>query len=359
MVTIKDIASMANVSRGTVDRVLNNRGGVSAKTEERVRMIAEKLNYSPSLAGKELAAIKKGLKFGFILPTDLSNHSSVSRAVIRKTSELAEYGVTVVPRYVMRENLNDLLCAMDDLREEGISGIALSPMDSELLTRKVQELADAGIPVVTYEYDLPGSSRLACIGCDYYRNGQTIAGIVRLLLRSGGNVGIISGDMSARVHAQRIRGIEDHLQESGRAIHVVEKRVCFEDDISTYTTLKSMLEEHPEIDLVVLNVVSSYGGMRAIKESSKPLRVISTNRISQMEQYLFDGSADAVITHQPWLLADMSLDVLFRCLVWGLKPHFETFYTNDEVIIAENAYSKKLELLAYQNDSHQKRGVLR
>lgn len=42
MVTIKDIASMANVSRGTVDRVLNNRGGVSPRTAERIRLIAER-----------------------------------------------------------------------------------------------------------------------------------------------------------------------------------------------------------------------------------------------------------------------------------------------------------------------------
>ena len=53
MVTIKDIASMANVSRGTVDRVLNNRGGVSPRTAERIRLIAEKMNYTPSITGRE------------------------------------------------------------------------------------------------------------------------------------------------------------------------------------------------------------------------------------------------------------------------------------------------------------------
>ena len=48
MATIKQIAELAGVSRGTVDRVLNNRGSVNANTAARVREIAENLNYKPT-----------------------------------------------------------------------------------------------------------------------------------------------------------------------------------------------------------------------------------------------------------------------------------------------------------------------
>ena len=71
MATIKQIAEMAGVSRGTVDRVLNNRGSVNANTAARVREIAEKLNYKPNKAGLMLAAQKKNLKsvlFYFPIP---------------------------------------------------------------------------------------------------------------------------------------------------------------------------------------------------------------------------------------------------------------------------------------------------
>lgn len=52
MVTIKEIADRAGVSRGTVDRVLNNRGKVNPEKEERVRRIAQELGYKPNVAGK-------------------------------------------------------------------------------------------------------------------------------------------------------------------------------------------------------------------------------------------------------------------------------------------------------------------
>ncbi|MEI3526043.1 MAG: LacI family DNA-binding transcriptional regulator [Eubacteriales bacterium] len=45
MTTIKEIADLAGVSRGTVDRVLNNRGAVNPKTAEKVMKIAQAMNY--------------------------------------------------------------------------------------------------------------------------------------------------------------------------------------------------------------------------------------------------------------------------------------------------------------------------
>ena len=50
MVTIKKIAEIAGVSRGTVDRVLNNREGVNAKTYQMVKEIADRLGYEPNMA---------------------------------------------------------------------------------------------------------------------------------------------------------------------------------------------------------------------------------------------------------------------------------------------------------------------
>lgn len=67
MATIKEIAALAGVSRGTVDRVLNHRGSVNPATAERIEKIARELDYKPNVAGLVLAAQKKKLKLGVIL----------------------------------------------------------------------------------------------------------------------------------------------------------------------------------------------------------------------------------------------------------------------------------------------------
>ena len=58
MVTMKKIAELCGVSRGTVDRALNGRGRVNAETAAMIRKMAKQLGYEPNPAGKALAARK-------------------------------------------------------------------------------------------------------------------------------------------------------------------------------------------------------------------------------------------------------------------------------------------------------------
>ena len=67
MATIKQIAKLANVSIGTVDRVIHNRGECSRKTEERVRKIIRELNYKPNPIASSLS-LRNEIVFGIFMP---------------------------------------------------------------------------------------------------------------------------------------------------------------------------------------------------------------------------------------------------------------------------------------------------
>ena len=55
-ITINDVALAAGVSKGTVDRVLHNRGEVSRKSREKVMRVIEELGYKPNLYASVLAS---------------------------------------------------------------------------------------------------------------------------------------------------------------------------------------------------------------------------------------------------------------------------------------------------------------
>ena len=57
-IRIKDIALKAKVSTGTVDRVLHNRGRVSAKVQEKVLKIIKEMDYEPNLIARALGSKK-------------------------------------------------------------------------------------------------------------------------------------------------------------------------------------------------------------------------------------------------------------------------------------------------------------
>ena len=119
MATIKEIAELAGVSRGTVDRVLNNRGAVSEQTARKVLDIARALQYRPNRAGIVLAAQKRNLKIGVIL-FDNGNpfFDEVLSGVQKKARELEEYNCCVSVSRVGFD-LNAQLSAMEEMAADG------------------------------------------------------------------------------------------------------------------------------------------------------------------------------------------------------------------------------------------------
>ena len=65
--TIKEIAERAGVSRGTVDRALNNRGRIKPEVAERILAIAKELDYhSNRKSRKNTQNPDKHIKIGVI-----------------------------------------------------------------------------------------------------------------------------------------------------------------------------------------------------------------------------------------------------------------------------------------------------
>ena len=197
MATIKEIAELAGVSRGTVDRVLNNRGAVSEQTARKVLDIARALQYRPNRAGIVLAARKRNLKIGVIL-FDNGNpfFDEVLDGVQKKARELEDYNCCVSVRRVGFDP-DAQLAAMEEMAADGASGLILSPCNDPGIRDKINELDARGIPVITTNTDIENSARLAYVGCDFYRSGQTAAGLMHLIGKPPVRAGIITATMAS------------------------------------------------------------------------------------------------------------------------------------------------------------------
>ena len=66
-VTLQQIAEAVGVSRGTVDRALNDRGRIKPEVAEKIKKIAEEMGYQPNRAGRALAMAKQSVRIGVIL----------------------------------------------------------------------------------------------------------------------------------------------------------------------------------------------------------------------------------------------------------------------------------------------------
>ena len=175
-VTSQQIAELAGVSRGTVDRALHNRGRVNPEVAARIHKIAAELGYKPNIIGQALVRTKRDFMLGVILQSAETPTMQISAAGVRQTAAaLRGSGVELDLREISGLDVGKVLEEIDGLVGRGMRGLAIAPSNAPELTERINELAEKGIPVVTLNSDLPASRRLCFIGMDNYRAGQTAA----------------------------------------------------------------------------------------------------------------------------------------------------------------------------------------
>lgn len=338
MATIKEIAELAGVSRGTVDRVLNNRGSVNRETEKKILEIAKQLDYRPNKAGLVLAAQKKKLKLGVIIfSTKNYFFSDVLQGVLEKAKELADYNCTILIREISFD-ISQQLSALDSLVAEGVNGIAITPFNHPSVQKYIDTLFDRGIPVVTLNTDIDGSKRIAYVGSHYRHSGETAAGLMNLLTQGTAKIGIVNGSPDVLCHTERVAGFCETLKAHYPGLTVSDIVHNHDSDEEGYAETMKLLTKHPDLNALFLSAGGSHGVCRAIKESgyAGKLKVIGYDKAPFTQKLIEDGTLCAVICQRPRIQGSMPLDILFTYLTTGEAPEKELQYMDVVIRIKEN-----------------------
>lgn len=338
MATIKEIAAMAGVSRGTVDRVLNHRGSVNPSTAEKIERIAKELDYRPNVAGLVLAAQKRRLKLGVILfSPENPFYIDVLAGVNDKAEELSGYNCSVLVKEISF-GVEEQLAAIDELVAEEVNGIALAPYNDERIRRRINELFDLGIPVVTLNTDIENSRRIAYVGSNYTRSGATAAGLMHLMTHGQIHIGIVTGSSNILCHTERIAGFTETLKPYRDSIHITDIIEVHDDEIESYEKTAKLLTEHPEINALYFAAGGVYGGCRSVKAlgRQKDMCIIAYDMVPTTRELMKKGTIAAVICQQPRHQGSKPLALLFTYLTTGELPEKEQNFVAVDIRIKEN-----------------------
>lgn len=338
MATIKEIAALAGVSRGTVDRVLNDRGAVNPETAEKIRKIAKELDYKPNRAGLVLAAQKKRLKLGVILfSTGNPFFQDVLAGIDEKAEELANYNCTVITKQISF-GVEAQLQTIDELLAEEVNGIAMTPYNDARIRNRINALYEQGIPVVTLNTDIENSRRIAYVGSNYTRSGATAAGLLQLMTSGTVNVGIVTGSSNILCHTERIVGFLKTLEPFSDRIRVVDTVEIHDDEVESYEKTTTLLSKHPEINALFFAAGGVYGGCRSVEALGKKeaIRIIAFDLVPTTRQMLENGTIAATICQQPKIQGSNPLSLLFAYLTTGENPEKEYNYVAVDIRIKEN-----------------------
>lgn len=325
MITIKEIGKLAGVSRGTVDRVLNNRPGVNPETYRRVKEIAEEYGYEPGIQGQMLAARKKKLKIGFIVcdsPVDLFFHD-VLQSARKKAEELKAYGVRVeiYPIKMLSENyLNDFLKRVE---EDELDGIALIPLQMKAMVSFIKRMEEKEVPLVFYNLDMENVGRLSYVGCNYYNAGKVAAGLIALTIQGKGKVAIATSFHKETLSFQnRLDGFLDELNTNYPDIEVVnrEENYIFQKD--DYSCILNIIRNNKDIKAIYIVNPGDYSLCDEIAQLDRnhSIKIITNDLLKERAGLLEQGIISAVIGQQPEIQGFMPLQILYEYLTLGVVP---------------------------------------
>lgn len=146
MVTINDVAKAAGVSKGTVDRVIHNRGEVSAKSREKVLRVIEELGYKPNMYASMLATHRK-ITICCIIPEygEGDFWELAAKGIHEAGESVSGYGVVLEIVTYDQYDMNSFSQACLDALEKGPDGVVIAPIFHAETMAFTQEMSRRGI----------------------------------------------------------------------------------------------------------------------------------------------------------------------------------------------------------------------
>jgi LacI family transcriptional regulator len=172
-ITTTQLAKICNVSQGTVDRALNNRPGISAKTKQKVLEAAKKYGYTPNIHARYLAG-GKSMLVGIVV-FDLYNEF-FSNMVMEIEAICRSKNYSTVVMFSNKEKETEIEC-IKRLAYMGVDAIIMCPVSQGEQYRSY--LQSFNIPIVTLLNEIEG------IPCSGINDFQAMKDVTQYVISKG------------------------------------------------------------------------------------------------------------------------------------------------------------------------------
>lgn len=334
-ITSQQIAALAGVSRGTVDRALNHRGGVRPAVQKRVEEIARQYGYRPNRAGKALVT-RAPLPVEILLNAQGNPFfDEVQRGLAAALDDYSDFPVQAHTTLARGYHLESQIAQLDAYLEAPPAGLILTPLNHPAVAQRLDALIRAGCPVVALNSDVEGCGRLAYVGCDYRRSGQTAAQMTGLITGGTARLLLVTGSLKVMGHNQRVYGFSRVARRDFPHLEIVDVVENNDDDARSFEEVTGALQANPAIDAVFFCAGGVAGGVDAAKRHGVKTIVVC-DATPAVRTLLQSGQVQAAIGQQPYRQGYDGMKTLLAYLLFGQKPASEHLYMENEIFVKYN-----------------------
>ncbi len=174
--TIMDIARLSGLSKGTVDRVLHNRGEVSKKSYDKVMAVIKELGYEPNVFASLLA---RGVphRIAVLIPEHApeSFWELAGEGIAKAIEKVGPLGIVADVFDYNQRDAASFRQACSRVLESEPSGVVVAPLfgfDTQIFTSTLRERS---IPYVFFDTKQDDEGYLAYFGLPEYKSGYLCA----------------------------------------------------------------------------------------------------------------------------------------------------------------------------------------
>ena len=358
MITIKEIAEIANVSVGTVDRVIHGRAGVSKKTREKVQKILTVKNFKINNIARSLA-MKKKYNLSVLLPDfDEGNlfWKSPMLGISKGAEEVISFGIEVKKFTFNQLDKQSYLQNFQKLLDSAPEAVILTPIFLNETKTMVDLLEEKAIPYIFLNIEMPGFNNLSFIGQDSYKGGHLSGKLMHLCTANKNNYLIT--DIESKLHNNnviegRIQGFNAYFNKNNIPFSTVS--LIFEDLNNldkVQQQLKEVFETHKNISGVLvpssrISTISSCIHSEKLKE----LSLIGFDTTEQNVAYLKNDKITFLISQKSFNQGLKAVKIMTDYLIQNSIP-LQKIYSPLEIITKENLEFSQQEKWQYIDEKN-------
>jgi len=316
--SVTEIARKANVSIGTVDRVIHNRGRVSKQTKEIILKIIAEMNYTPNIFARNLS-LGRTFLFGVLMPK-LSQDSSYwripAKGILNAEKELASHKVEVIFFHYDRYSEKSFEKAFREMIAHKLDGLLIAPVLSATTSKLLREIPEK-LPYAFFDTTIPGSPFLSCVRQDSYQSGRLAAKLMNMLIQKPGLVVIIKVFPEDYHINERTKGF---LSYNSRYKKLTAKIYNADSENAAegfeYLTAR-IIDENPDLKGIFITNAWTHPVARHIEKMglAKNISIIGYDLIPKNIYYLKKDVINFLINQRPEMQGYLSVYALYRHVV--------------------------------------------
>ncbi|MBU6348632.1 MAG: substrate-binding domain-containing protein [Chloroflexi bacterium] len=236
-----------------------------------------------------------------------------------------------------QDNTTKQVADLEGVIALGYDGLIVSPRTNEGVAPVIQQVIDAGIPVVTIDRRADGvNGLLAHVGADNVLGGEAQGAAILSLFPEGAKIIELLGTPGASPAIDRSAGLHNVIDPAGNIEVVCQQTGNFNRD-GGLTVTENCLASNPDVQAIVAaNDDMALGAIEAAKAAGVAIPIIGFDALPEALLAVRDGALYGSVEQFPGGQSRTALQTIVNFIVAGTAPASDVVLLTPKLITTEN-----------------------